>query len=307
LGIKSLSQEEGIREEDETKRKYKCITNIKNAFSNSPFGGFRGLILNTMKNRIDQLFETKKENILSVYFTAGFPKLNDTVEIIQELEKNGVDLIEIGIPFSDPTADGPTIQHSSEIALKNGMSLERLFRQLKDIRQSVKIPLIFMGYFNPVMQFGVEKFCEKCSETGIDGTILPDLPLEEFENQYKEHFRKNNLHNILLITPQTPETRIRQIDEASGGFIYMVSSASTTGAGKKVEDFHKDYFERIQQMNLKNPRLIGFGISDHATFTNACKYANGAIIGSAFVKELPECNEIQKCVATFVQNIRTAD
>ncbi len=260
-----------------------------------------------MKNRINQLFETKKENILSVYFTAGFPKLNDTVEIIQELEKNGVDLIEIGIPFSDPTADGPTIQHSSEIALKNGMSLHLLFEQLKNIRQSVKIPLILMGYFNPVMQFGVKEFCKKCSETGIDGAILPDLPLEEFEAQYKEHFTKNNLHNILLITPQTPEARIQQIDESSGGFIYMVSSASTTGAGKKVEDFHQDYFERIQQMNLNNPRLIGFGISDSFTFVNACKYASGAIIGSAFVKALQECKEIKKCIENFVRNIRISD
>ena len=215
--------------------------------------------------------------------------------------------IEIGIPLSDPTADGPTIQRSSETALKNGMSLHLLFDQLKNIRRSIKIPLILMGYFNPVMQFGVEKFCKKCSETGIDGAILPDLPLEEFESQFKEYFTKNNLHNILLITPQTPVARIRQIDKASGGFIYMVSSASTTGAGKKVEDFHQDYFERIQQMDLKNPRLIGFGISDHATFANACRFAGGAIIGSAFVKELQECNEIQKCVADFVQNIRISD
>lgn len=260
-----------------------------------------------MKNRINQLFETKKENILSVYFTAGFPKLNDTVEIIQELETNGVDLVEIGIPFSDPTADGPTIQRSSETALKNGMSLKLLFEQLKNIRQSVKIPLVLMGYFNPVMQFGVEEFCKKCNETGIDGAILPDLPLEEFEAHYKKYFTKNNLHNILLITPQTSEARIRKIDEASGGFIYMVSSASVTGAGKKVEDFHQDYFERIQQMNLKKPRLIGFGISDHATFTNACRFAGGAIIGSAFVKELQEYNEIQKCIADFVQKIRISD
>lgn len=269
--------------------------------------GIRGLILNTMKNRINQLFETKKENILSVYFTAGFPNLNDTVEIIQELEKNGVDLIEIGIPFSDPTADGPTIQRSSEKALKNGMSLKLLFKQLKNIRQSVKIPLILMGYFNPVMQFGVEKFCKKCNETGIDGVILPDLPLEEFEAQYKEHFTKNNLHNILLITPQTPEARIRQIDAESHGFIYMVSSASTTGSGKKVEDFHQDYFERIQQMNLKNPRLIGFGISDQATFSNACRFSSGAIIGSAFVNALQNCAEINKCVAGFIRSIRTTN
>lgn len=256
-----------------------------------------------MKNRINQLFETKKENILSVYFTAGHPNLNDTVEIIQQLEKNGVDLIEIGMPFSDPTADGPTIQRSSETALKNGMSLKLLFKQLKNIRETVKIPLIMMGYINPVYQFGVEKFCEKCAETGIDGLILPDLPLDEYEALYKPIFEKFNLHNILLITPQTSEQRIREIDAASTGFIYMVSSSSTTGTGKKVEDFQREYFERIQSMNLKNPRLIGFGISDRATFENACKYASGAIIGSAFVKTIESGTEIQKTVSQFVKQI----
>jgi tryptophan synthase alpha chain len=257
-----------------------------------------------MKNRINNLFETKKENILSVYFTAGFPNLNDTVEIIQLLEKNGVDLIEIGIPFSDPTADGPTIQRSSETALKNGMNLELLFEQLQNIRTSVKIPLILMGYFNPVYQFGVERFCAKCAEIGIDGTILPDLPLNEFENEYKDNFAKNNLHNILLITPQTSENRIRQIDDACSGFIYMVSSSSTTGAGKKVEDFQKSYFERIQHMNLKNPRLIGFGISDNATFANACKFANGAIIGSAFVKSFNPELKLEESISVFAKEIR---
>ena len=260
-----------------------------------------------MKNRINQLFDTKKENILSVYFTAGFPNLNDTVKLIQQLEKNGVDLIEIGMPFSDPTADGPTIQHTSEVALKNGMSVKILFEQLKEIRKSVNIPLILMGYFNPVLQFGVEEFCKKCHEVGIDGTILPDLPLDEFEQNYREIFAQNNLHNILLITPQTSEKRIRQIDEASSGFIYMVSSSSTTGAGKKVEDFQRDYFERIQQMNLKNPRLIGFGISDHATFTNACKYANGAIIGSAFVTSFSEKLTIEESISSFINRILLSD
>ncbi len=256
-----------------------------------------------MNNRINQLFEKKKENILSIYFTAGFPKLNDTVEIIQQLEKNGVDLIEIGIPFSDPTADGPTIQKSSEIALKNGMSLNILFEQLKTIRESVNIPLVLMGYFNPVFQFGVEQFCEKCAEIGIDGTILPDMPLNEFESEYKSIFKKNNLHNILLITPQTSDERIKQIDAASGGFIYMVSSSATTGAGKTVADFQTDYFERIQNMNLKNPSIIGFGISDKATFDNACKYASGAIIGSAFVKAINSGENIEYSIAHFVTDI----
>lgn len=254
-----------------------------------------------MKNRINQLFETKKENILSVYFTAGHPNLNDTVEIIQQLEKNGVDLIEIGMPFSDPTADGPTIQRSSETALKNGMSLKLLFEQLKDIRQTVKIPLILMGYINPVYQFGVEEFCQECAETGIDGVILPDLPLDEYEAFYKPVFEKYNLHNILLITPQTGEERIRQIDAASSGFIYMVSSSATTGAGKKVEDFQQTYFDRIKAMNLKNPRLIGFGISDRATFANACKNASGAIVGSAFVKALENKRSLEPAIRTFVK------
>jgi len=257
-------------------------------------------------NRINKLFETKKENILSVYFTAGFPNLCDTVEIIQHLEKNGVDLIEIGMPFSDPTADGPTIQRSSEVALKNGMSLALLFDQLKNIRETVKIPLILMGYINPVYQFGVEHFCEKCAETGIEGVILPDLPLDEYEAHFKPFFEKNNLHNILLITPQTSESRIRQIDDASTGFIYMVSSSSTTGAGKKVEDFQQDYFERIQNMNLKNPQIIGFGISDKATFVNACKYASGAIVGSAFVKALSESADIASAISDFTNELTGA-
>ncbi len=256
-----------------------------------------------MNNRINTLFEKKTNNILSVYFTAGFPNLNDTVKIIQELEKNGVDLIEVGMPFSDPTADGPTIQKSSELALKNGMSLNLLFEQLKTIRKSVSIPLVIMGYFNPVYQYGVKAFCEKCNEIGIDGAILPDLPLDEFEAEYSSTFEANNLHNILLITPQTSEARIRQIDAACSGFIYMVSSSSTTGAGKKVEDFQKDYFERIKNMKLKNPTVIGFGISDNATFANACKYAHGAIIGSAFVSSFNADRKIEKTVTQFVKNI----
>ncbi len=254
-------------------------------------------------NRINQLFNTKKNNILSVYFTAGFPNLDDTLKIIQELEQNGVDLIEIGMPFSDPTADGPTIQRSSEKALKNGMSLNLLFEQLKDIRKSVNIPLILMGYINPVYQYGIERFCKKCAEIGIDGTILPDLPLGEFNEFYKPYFEASKLHNILLITPQTTESRIREIDEASSGFIYMVSSASTTGAGKKVEDFYEDYFVRVQNMKLTNPRLIGFGISDRATYRNACAYSNGAIIGSAFVNALKNSTNLKEDISGFVKSI----
>jgi len=256
-----------------------------------------------MKNRIDKLFETKNRNILSVYFTAGYPRLEDTKEIIHQLEKNGVDLIEIGMPFSDPTADGPTIQQSSGTALKNGMNLRLLFNQLENIRQTVKIPLLLMGYINPVLQFGVEEFCRQCRITGIDGLILPDLPVEEYKLHFEKIFIKNNLHNILLITPQTSEKRIREIDEAAKGFIYMVSSDTTTGAGKKVSDFNKEYFDRINNMNLKNPRLIGFGISDHKTFSNACMYAGGAIIGSAFIKSFRPDVPLKNSISHFIKGI----
>jgi len=256
-----------------------------------------------MENRIDKLFKRKKENILSVYFTAGYPQLSDTAEIILQLERNGVDLVEIGMPFSDPTADGPEIQRSSGIALKNGMNLHLLFEQLEGIRKSVKIPLILMGYINPLLQFGMESFCHQCRATGIDGLILPDLPVDEFNLHYKEIFTRNNLHNILLITPQTSEERIRKIDQAAGGFIYMVSSDSTTGSGKTVSDFNKDYFERINSMGLVNPRLIGFGISDYHTFANACKYARGAIIGSAFIKSFRSEIKPEDSISTFVRSI----
>jgi tryptophan synthase alpha chain len=257
-----------------------------------------------MKNRINQLFEQKDRNILSVYFTAGYPNLEDTVSIIELLEQNGVDLIEIGMPFSDPTADGPTIQQSSDVALKNGMSLEVLFQQLKGIRNKVKLPLILMGYINPVLQFGVEKFCNNCRDCGIDGLILPDLPLDEFNQHYRKYFEENNLHNILLITPQTTDERILDIDNQSGGFIYMVSSSATTGAGKKVEDFHVEYFSRVKNLPLKNPRLIGFGISDKATFNNACQFAHGAIIGSAFVKALQQPDSLNSNIGNFVKSIK---
>lgn len=256
-----------------------------------------------MKNRINQLFQDKKENIFSVYFTAGYPNLNDTVSIIQMLEKNGADLIEIGMPFSDPVADGPVIQNSSTIALKNGMSIRKLFEQLAGIRETVKIPLILMGYLNPVLQFGVENFCQKCRETGIDGLILPDMPLSVYQEEFQSCFEKHGLHNILLITPQTSEERIRQIDDASSGFIYMVSSSSTTGAKNKISDFHADYFERVKNMKLKNPRLIGFGISNQETFQNACKYAEGAIIGSAFVKALEGGTGLEERISSFVNRI----
>ncbi len=240
-----------------------------------------------MKNRIHKKLDEEKK-LLSIYFSAGFPNLNDTVSIIQDLEKQGVDMIEIGLPFSDPLADGPTIQKSSTIALKNGMGTELLFDQLKDIRKTVSIPLIIMGYFNPVLQYGVENFCKKCRETGIDGLILPDLPLDVYLEEYEAIFRKYNLINIFLITPQTSELRISQIDEASDGFIYMVSSASTTGAKNGLGEEQEAYFERIARMNLKNPQIVGFGISNARTFDQATKTAKGAIIGSAFIKMLSQ-------------------
>jgi len=253
-----------------------------------------------MKNRINELFERKKRNILSVFFTAGYPRLNDTVPIIELLEKNGADMVEIGMPFSDPIADGPVIQQSSDKALKNGMSVGLLFSQLKEIRKTVKIPLILMGYFNPVLQFGVERFCRKCRETGIDGVILPDLPLQEFNERYRHFFEENNLHLILLITPQTDEERIREIDSQSSGFIYMVSSDSTTGLGRQAGDSQTAYFSRIQNLELKNPRLIGFGISDKKSFETACRYAGGAIVGSAFIKALQSSVPLEETVGRFV-------
>ncbi len=258
-----------------------------------------------MNNRINKLFQEKKERVLSVYFTAGYPELNDTKTIIEELVKNGVDLIEIGMPFSDPVADGPVIQQSSLVALNNGMSVKKLFEQLQDIRQSVDIPLILMGYLNPVLQYGIEAFCQKCKEIGIDGLILPDLPLSVYEDDFKKIFEANNLHYIPLITPQTSDERLKQIDEASTGFIYMVSSNATTGAKASVDQFQKEYFERIQAMNLKNPRLIGFGISNAETFANACQFASGAIIGSAFVKALGGNDTIAEKVSQFIKSIAT--
>lgn len=238
-------------------------------------------------NRITKKLQENKK-LLSIYFTAGYPRIGDTVSIIETLEKSGVDMIEIGLPFSDPLADGPTIQESSTKALHNGMSSEILFSQLKDIRKNVNIPLLIMGYFNPMLQYGIEAFCKKCAEIGIDGLIIPDLPVDVYHENYKKIFEKYNLINVLLITPQTSEERIRYIDSISNGFIYMVSSASTTGAKISFGDAQASYFEKIAKMNLKTPQIVGFGISNNETFKAATKYANGAIVGSAFVKFVTE-------------------
>ena len=251
-------------------------------------------------NRIQtKLKEDKK--LLSIYFTAGYPDINDTVSIIQDLEKNGVDMIEIGLPFSDPLADGPTIQESSTKALKNGMTTEVLFKQLKDIRKTVNIPLIIMGYFNPMFQYGIEAFCAKCRDIGVDGLIIPDLPVDVYHEEYQAIFEKYGLINVFLITPQTSDERIQYIDSISNGFIYMVSSASTTGAQSGFGEEQTAYFERIAKMGLKNQQIIGFGISNNDTFTQATKYAKGAIIGSAFVKHVT--NDGVNSIDTFVDSI----
>lgn len=255
-------------------------------------------------NRITSLFEKKSKNILSIYYTAGFPKLESTVDMAQYLQEGGADMIEIGIPFSDPVADGPTIQASNKTALDNGMTLKLLFEQLSTLRQKVTIPVILMGYINPVIQYGVEKFCMQCEACGIDGLILPDLPIDVYLNEYKALFNQYDLKNTFLITPQTTESRIRQIDEGSDGFIYMVSSASTTGAKNAFGEEQREYFERIQSMKLKSPTLVGFGISNHSTFSEASSFSQGAIIGSAFINLIGKSTNLKEDINTFIQNIR---
>ncbi len=255
-------------------------------------------------NRIDKLFKEKQENILSIYFTAGHPGEKTALEIIQSLEKHGTDMIEIGMPFSDPLADGPVIQASSQKALQNGMSIKKLFEELESVREKVQIPLLLMGYLNPVMQYGMEKFCEKAASIGIDGVILPDLPYDEYLAHYQNIFKKNGLYNIFLITPRTSAERIKMIDKTSQGFLYLVSSASTTGTKEKIIEAQEEYFQRIRAMELKNPGLIGFGISSRETFRKACHHASGAIIGSAFIKALEKNGDVDTRVKNFVQSIK---
>ncbi|WP_291784754.1 tryptophan synthase subunit alpha [Cecembia sp.] len=254
-------------------------------------------------NRIDQLFEKKKDRVLSIYFTAGFPKLEDTLPIMEAIEEAGADIIEIGVPYSDPIADGPTIQDSNMIALNNGMSLKKLFEQLKDMRKTVSIPVVLMGYLNPIIQYGMENFCKKCQEIGVDGLILPDLPMQQYLDEYKAVFDQFELRNTFLISPQTSEKRIREIDEHSNGFIYMVSAHSITGARSGISDEQIAYFERVKAMQLKNPRLIGFGISDSQTFSTASTYSNGAIIGSAFIKTIKESKDLKVDIKTYISSV----
>ena len=252
-------------------------------------------------NRIDQKFQEDKK-LLSIYFSAGHPNLEDTVPILKNLQAAGVDMVEIGLPFSDPLADGPTIQESSTKALKNGMTTEKLFSQLDNIRDQIDIPLILMGYFNPMMQYGIEKFCQRCEAIGIDGLIIPDLPVDVYHEEYKNLFDQHGLYNMFLITPQTPEERIRYIDKVSNGFIYMVSSASVTGAKNTFGQTQTDYFDRIEKLNLSTPTVVGFGISNAETYQAATNHAQGAIIGSAFIQFLEK--EGVANIRAFVERIR---
>ncbi|MEJ7694828.1 tryptophan synthase subunit alpha [Daejeonella sp.] len=254
-------------------------------------------------NRLNELFKNKTSPILSIYFTAGYPNINSTLDIAEALEKGGADFIEIGFPYSDPVADGPVIQASSQVALNNGMTLPILFEQLKELRKRVSIPVLLMGYVNPVLQYGVENFCNKAAEVGVDGVIVPDLPMYEYENLYKNCFLGNNLSNIFLVTPQTSEERIRKIDGLSNGFIYLLSSSSTTGKDLKVSNEGDAYFQRIKDMELKNPTMIGFGISDQKSFSKAAEYTRGAIVGSAFVKFLGTDKALNR-IPEFLKSIR---
>lgn len=250
-------------------------------------------------NRINKIFKEKKNNILSIYYTAGYPGLGDTVAIAAALEKAGADMLEIGFPYSDPVADGPVIQASSKLSLDQGMDLNLLFEQLKELRKTVTIPVLLMGYVNPVLQYGVERFCKACAEVGVDGCIVPDLPMVEYEEFYKDVFLKYGLSNIFLVTPQTSVERIHKIDSLSNGFIYLLSSSATTGQNLQVSDTTEAYFSRIADLKLTNPTMIGFGISSKETFDKACKYANGGIIGTAFVKAI-EAGNLEENIEAFM-------
>lgn len=256
-----------------------------------------------VSNRLTALFEKKNKGLLNIYFTAGFPKLDDTRTIIKSLEEAGVDMIEIGMPYSDPLADGPTIQESNIVALEEGMTLKILFMQLERLRKITEIPVLLMGYLNPVMQYGVEAFCKKAAECGVDGIILPDLPLDEYIEKYKEMFEASNLSNVFLVTPHTSEKRIRLIDEHTQGFIYIVSTDSTTGNTKDITGA-ADYFKRIESYKLKSPTMIGFNVKDNASFSFAAAHANGAIIGSAFIKAIADSEDLKGDITKFVKMVK---
>ncbi len=252
--------------------------------------------------RIEELFNRKQQKVLNIYCTAGFPKLNSTVEVMQALQNNGADTIELGMPYSDPLADGEVIQQSSAVALQNGMTILKLFEQLKDMRSTIHIPVILMGYMNPVIQFGFENFCSKAAEVGIDGLILPDLPMYEYESEYADIIKKYGLNLIFLVTPETKDERLRQIDRLSSGFLYAVSSSSTTGKNKDISK-QESYFRKLHDMKLKNPVLVGFGIKDKQTFEEACKYTNGAFIGTAYIKALGNGEDINTATKEFLEKI----
>lgn len=253
-------------------------------------------------NRIQKLFQQKQRNLLNVYVTAGYPKLHDTLPIMQALEANGADLIELGMPYSDPLADGPVIQHSSSIAIANGMTIETLFAQLKDLRTTVSVPVILMGYMNPVLQYGFEKFCADAAAVGVDGLILPDLPEYEFETEYGAIIKKYDLDFIFLVTPETSEERIKKLDSLSSGFLYAVSSSSTTGGDKAFSPV-QEYLQRLQSYQLHNPVLVGFGVKDRASFEAAAAYSNGAIIGSAYIKSLDGAADVAAATKAFVSSV----
>lgn len=257
------------------------------------------------QNKFESIFKTKKK-VLNIYCTAGYPKLNSTLTVMRALQDSGADIIEIGMPYSDPLADGPVIQQSNLQALENGMSMELLFKQLKEISPEITTPVILMGYLNPVLQYGMEKFCEDAASAGVDGIILPDLPMFEYERSYKKIFKNNNLHFIFLVTPETSPGRIKKADSLSSGFLYTVSSSSTTGKDSTLED-QEGYFKRLQEMKLGNPVLVGFGIKDNHSFEIACKYAAGAVIGSAYIKAIRDSQDIAHDTDTFIKRIRQSE
>lgn len=254
-------------------------------------------------NRLDKLFRSKKCRILSVYFTAGYPSYGSVEKIILQLEKNGADMIEIGIPYSDPLADGPVIQETSRIAIQNGMTIRNLFLQLLHIRKKTAIPLVLMGYLNPIIQYGFHRFCRNAADSGMDGLIIPDLPLNEYEKEYAKIVTENNLNNIFLITPDTPAERVKQIDAVSTGFVYMVSSASTTGKTQSFNQKQLEYFKRISGMKLKNPVLAGFGIHNRQTKEQVFEYVQGCIVGSAYLRALQSGNSIEDATTDFLGSL----
>jgi tryptophan synthase alpha chain len=253
-------------------------------------------------SRIKELFETKSSRILNVYCTAGYPQLHSTLEVMNALQQNGADLIELGMPYSDPLADGPVIQHSSSIAITNGMTIEKLFEQLKDFRKEIDVPVVLMGYMNPVLQYGFERFCKDAASVGVDGLILPDLPEYEFETEYGAIIKQHGLDFIFLVTPETSDERIKKLDSLSSGFLYAVSSSSTTGSDKNMTDVNA-YLQKLKAMQLKNPVLVGFGIKDKQTFDTACAHGNGAIIGSAYIKALEGTTDVAKTTKEFLEKI----